>query len=241
MLEVLRQIFMGQGHVPGGTSDDVALQPDCQAPLLCSIIREERIAPNQPPPVGTFFFPGAGFDGGYINDFVVAMDEAGIDSVNSVVDNMSFGTAVDALSSAFTMREDLGGLVSAQPNLNISKQFNLVGYSYGSLVAAQTAAAYARGGNKVDNLVLVGSPISADFLAALIIAPNVRKVIIVNLTDQGDPIEPGMSQILLLASSFELAYQMIAGEGHFYYAPLTPEGNARRRQLAAQLYDAGLR
>jgi len=40
------------------------------------------------------------------------------------------------------------------------EQFNLAGYSYGSVVQAHAALRLANSGQKIDNLILVGSPIS---------------------------------------------------------------------------------
>ena len=246
ILEVLRKILVKvilreETSNEDPEEEEEPLRLDCPVDLLCSDVREVRIAPNQAPPYGTYFFPGAGFDGGYINDFVLAFTEAGIARVNSTTDSMSFGTAIDALSSVFTMTGDIGGVVSAQSNADATTQFNLIGYSYGSLVAAQTAAAYARSQVFVDNLVLIGSPISLEFLGQLQANPFVRNVIVVNLTQHGDPIVPGISKAALLAETFTLAMQQQNGTGHFYYAPQTAEGAARRRALAADLFAQGLR
>lgn len=45
-------------------------------------------------------------------------------------------------------------------NLKEGKQLNLIGYSYGSVIQAYTAIDLIQQGYKVDNLVLIGSPIS---------------------------------------------------------------------------------
>lgn len=44
--------------------------------------------------------------------------------------------------------------------LKKDEQFNLVGYSYGSVLQAQVALKLANSGQTIDNLVLIGSPIS---------------------------------------------------------------------------------
>ncbi|MXV18004.1 alpha/beta hydrolase [Hufsiella ginkgonis] len=46
--------------------------------------------------------------------------------------------------------------------LKEGEQFNLVGYSYGSVLQAQAALKLAKSGQVIDNLVLIGSPISTD-------------------------------------------------------------------------------
>ena len=51
--------------------------------------------------------------------------------------------------------------LSANP-LAEGEQLNLAGYSYGSVLQAQTALRLADEGTFVDNLILIGSPISDD-------------------------------------------------------------------------------
>lgn len=124
-------------------------------------------------------------------------------------------------------------------------QFNLIGYSYGSLMAAQTAHVYGNNGHVVDHLVLIGSPIDADFLADLQGNPNIQRVIIINLQEHGDPIYAGISQWRLTAASWKLKAQddesgNTKGIGHFYYRPASEEGKRRRRELAKFLVQEGL-
>jgi hypothetical protein len=124
-------------------------------------------------------------------------------------------------------------------------QFNLIGYSYGALVAAQTAAYYADKGQYVNNLVLIGSPISEEFLSQLQSNSNIGNVIVRNLTFNKDPIYAGIPYSELVASASLLAYDMVAdpqaGTGHFYYVPDNQTGQTRRAELAQQLYESGLR
>src|SRR5690606_10861922 len=46
--------------------------------------------------------------------------------------------------------------------LEEGEQFNLAGYSYGSVLQAQAALRLANDGQYIDNLILIGSPISDD-------------------------------------------------------------------------------
>ena len=46
--------------------------------------------------------------------------------------------------------------------LKEGEQFNLAGYSYGSVLQAQIALKLAKSGQVIDNLILIGSPISSD-------------------------------------------------------------------------------
>lgn len=122
-------------------------------------------------------------------------------------------------------------------------QFNLVGYSYGSLLAAQTANYYASQGNVVNHLVLIGSPIDAGFLAQLRAHKNIKKVVVIDLREHGDPIYAGIPQWELARAASTLGEQMLRnrGEGHFYYAHVTADSPRRWKELAGRLYAEGLR
>jgi len=193
---------------------------------------------------GTYFFPGAGMDGAYVRPMVKAMRNAGINSAMYVDrDKWSGGTAMDAaigsvLGRDYDPRFPMLLRVSTNP---AASQFNLIGYSYGSMVAAQLAAKYAREGTVVDHLVLIGSPISQSFLRMLRDIAAIRKVVVIDLDEYGDPIYAGMSVIELFMELPLLASQMPESEGHFYYAEPSEVGNQRRRTLAEELYRVGVR
>jgi hypothetical protein len=129
-------------------------------------------------------------------------------------------------------------------------QFNLIGYSFGSLIAAQSAIYYADKGKTVNHLVLIGSPISKSFLEELKNHKNIGKVIIRNLKQYGDPIYAGMPKSEL-TENFDTITKLITqfvscdgeetGKGHFYYAPGDKRGQTRRAELAADIYKEGLR
>ncbi|MFN9808097.1 MAG: alpha/beta hydrolase [Deltaproteobacteria bacterium] len=72
-------------------------------------------------------------------------------------------------------------------------QRNVVGYSYGSVVGAHAALELARQGQRVDNLVLVGSPIhdGSDLQRALLDHANIGNVLRVDI--HGDPASNGIS------------------------------------------------
>jgi pimeloyl-ACP methyl ester carboxylesterase len=63
--------------------------------------------------------------------------------------------------------------------LKNGEQLNLAGYSYGSVLQAQVALRLADKGIKVDNLILIGSPISdkSELYHALVTNANISKVI----------------------------------------------------------------
>lgn len=200
-------------------------------------------------PRGTIYWGGAGLDGPYIADQLKALQEVGITYV--FAGTRTYSMPVDAIRSGFSIRyrggpEDEDWAIHGMEN-NPSQQFNMIGYSYGSLLAAQTAYFYAYHGHIVDNLVLVGSPIDEDFLDDLKKLKSIKNIVIKDLRDYGDPLFAGISQMRLIVSGITLAKQMQKtqetgeGVGHFYYASATKEGAKRRRDLAGFIYRQGLR
>jgi len=192
---------------------------------------------------GTFFIGGAGMDGIYIPKLIEAFHEAGIKSaVYLDREKWSNGQNFDATLGVFLGRDyDLWFPMLLRIRLNSHEQFNLIGYSYGSLIAAQLAAKYARYGTPVDHLVLIGSPISEEFLNVVNTMDRIKKVIVINLDEHGDPIYAGMEASELVSNSVKLFLQMQESEGHFYYAKEGGVGGKRRKELAEELYKLGLR
>lgn len=200
-------------------------------------------------PRGTVYWGGAGLDGPYIADQLSALQEAGLKYVYG--GTRTYSMPVDAIRSGFSVRYrgspvDEDWAIKGMED-NPSTQFNMIGYSYGSLLAAQTAHFYAHNGHIVDNVVLVGSPIDEDFLRDLKKQKNIKNVVLRDLKEFGDPLFAGMSQLRLVVSGITLARQMQKtqqtgeGFGHFYYASATEGGARRRRDLARFIYRQGLR
>ena len=198
---------------------------------------------------GTYFFGGAGLDGEYIPDMAAALKEAGISDVHIPNRELwSAGTFVDAAVGTFVLHEQIE-LGSRLTELNEKfsgsgdgkGQFNLIGYSYGAQVVAHIATTRAAKGGTVDNLVLIGAPISADFVTSLEQNAGIRNVIVKDLNARRDPIYAGVSRREMLVFAPLLAYQMTQSEGHFYYAPGNADGALRRRELGRELYNEGLR
>jgi LysM repeat protein len=224
-----------------------------------------QIASNPDPARGlTVYLGGAGNNGAYIPDQVLALQGAGIPG--AVEGTFTRGMVLDASEGSLRLRDrwqfDKGmgtwgpyknELDWSIPNItgiqfpeNMTGQFNLVGYSYGSLVAAQSAIYHADQGRYVDNLVLIGSPISAEFLGELRANSNIGNVIVKNLDFNQDTIYAGMPLNEAITSVPRLTRDMAydsegAGRGHFYYAPMNQAGVVRRQQLAEELYRLGLR
>ncbi len=202
---------------------------------------------------GSYFFGGAGMQGDYLAGMLQAMTEAGIGQVAlgnrsrwQIAPDWSEDPRrlVDAAFGVELLRrgEVLGMAMGIEDYGTTGAQFNLIGYSYGSLVAAQVAIKYARQyGGVVDHLVLIGAPISAPFLMALRSEWRIRRLIVVDLVAQGDPIHAGMTYGELLIAVPTLAAQISAGAGHFWYSESGEVGHERRRQLAEHLYSLGLR
>jgi hypothetical protein len=201
-------------------------------------------------PNGTFYFGGAGLNGDYISGMKDALEEAGISGVRTIdPEGLSAGAIVDAAIGYLALNEKMEGFPHSLglPDSG-SEQFNMIGYSFGSLLAAQYAAKYADAGFKVDNLVLVGSPISKKFLTELQGHKNIRNVIVKDLTSHGDPIRAGMSvgnpiKAYNLITTLGSQDEQRNGSGHFYYRCTNcgATGQQRRKQLAQELYDGGLR
>jgi hypothetical protein len=80
-------------------------------------------------------------------------------------------------------------------------------------------------------------------LNKLKINKNIKKVVVVNLTDHGDPIYAGITQLDLINAVPLIQHQQDRnkGEGHFYYAHATAESPARWASLAKKMFDEGLR
>jgi len=116
-------------------------------------------------------------------------------------------------------------------------QRNLIGYSFGGGVAASVARQLADSGIQVDNLVLIATAVSIQFLRNLQISPNIKRVIVVNLPD--DVVRPGTNP-LALSSVLDPLVGDATINPHFFFA----EGEVnqvRREQLARLLYALGLR
>ncbi len=192
---------------------------------------------------GTYFLGGAGLDGIYIPRLIDAFHQAGIKSaIHLDREKWSAGQYMDASIGVFFGREydpRFPMLLRVHPNSH--EQFNLIGYSYGSLFAAQLAVKYARLGSVVDHLVLIGSPISENFLKIVRGMKTIKKVVVINLDKHGDPIFAGMDTSELALSAFLLREQMKTSSGHFYYAEKGSIGDKRRKELAEELYKLGLR
>ncbi len=227
------------------------LVPAAMATAALTLKRDTRAATVYvKKPRGTLYWGGAGLDGPYVQPQLAAFREAGIAHVSAGLTNSASqlvgkrGALFDAVRAGTLIRyRDDSEWTITSGMTDIAPQFNLVGYSYGSLLAAQTANWYARQGHVIENLVLIASPIDRDFLSDLQKHNCIRKVVVIDLTDFGDPIHAGMSQTDLLEALPTLYTQDAngIGEGHFYYAHIVRGSNLRWEALAKRIFSEGLR
>lgn len=203
-------------------------------------------------PKGTLYWGGAGLDGDYINPTLDALRKAGIENVSVGLTNTGTrffprelkiaGTIIDAFRAGVSIRHQDDGEWAITRNMQTGRQFNLIGYSYGSLLAAQTANFYARNGIEVHNLVLIGSPIAPDFLDQLRSRKKILKISIFDIP--GDDIHAGMSQAELINPAVLLKLKRDMednkGAGHFYYGHMTPDLPRRLAELAKNIRARGL-
>lgn len=202
-------------------------------------------APAAPAPdlKGTYFYPGAGMKGDYIAAMQAELERAGISQVSVIRrDRWSTGSELGDLALCPALRHRFNR-VAAPDRADFSgsgRQFNLIGYSFGSLAAAQDAYAHAQAGGKVDHLVLIGSPISPAFLGQLHDHPNIGKVRVIDLALFGDPIHPHLRGWRLAGAMGLLAWQYHRGTGHFQFSSACVLGRRRQRVLARGLRRAGL-
>jgi len=120
-------------------------------------------------------------------------------------------------------------------------QFNIIGYSWGAIIAARSAVYHADIGVTVDHLVLIGAPINKSLLKSVRTNSQIKKVIIINLSDHGDPLFAGITDEMIIKSAARLGKQMTSATGHFYYSATGGTGQTRRRKLVKRLYNEGLR
>jgi hypothetical protein len=198
-------------------------------------------------PGRNFFFAGAGHDTdstGYIDGFRRAFAQAGLSDFTDT--NVSSGTRPTDITTTMALYQGPTSLTIPAAEA-VSKgtvaagtavptgQRNLIGYSFGGAVAASVARQLADTGTVIDNLVLIATPISFQFLRGEQIAANIKRVIVVNLPN--DIIRPGTSPAIL---SSVLTVGPPTVTPHFFFA----EGQVnqlRREQLARLLFSLGMR
>lgn len=210
--------------------------------------RDEKIVQIalERPQKGNIFFPGAGFEGDYIDEFEKIMKEIGFINVQcdrsdspNTSGNMLFDVitidSTNMLIGTLNFIDHLGSYPSLGP------QLNLIGYSYGGVVAAAAAAGYTNvTGFVVDNLILIATPIYENSLNLLRKNKKIKKIIIRDLIDQGDVVYAGIPRVEMIAKAVLVGRGIADGEKHFYYAKDGNEGDVRRRELLSWIKAQGV-
>nr|WP_255669518.1 alpha/beta hydrolase [Myroides oncorhynchi] len=122
--------------------------------------------------------------------------------------------------------------------LKEGEQLNLAGYSYGSVLQAHVALRLADEGIKVDNLVLIGSPISdkSELYNALLDNENIGKVI------REDIVNDKLSNPQSLEEFIEGGKQNSSDKGpHFNLARPGDEEDKNIDKLAKKLVNEGVK
>lgn len=196
---------------------------------------------------GTYFFGGSGMDGPYIQHMVTALKDVGIKKSYAAHKKVwSQGSVLlDGLSVMWLYNRDRTKTDFSHFHSGTG-QFNLVGYSYGSIQVAQIAADYADAGGKIDHLVLIASPIHTEFLSSLIAQPNIRHIHQITLSPYGDTMGPTQNMLDLIVTGLKIIPDFMAGAfrpftGHFALVRHDEIGQQRVHQIAENLYEVGLR
>lgn len=232
------------------------------APLFALVIATALMtfSPNIKPatayvksPKGTIYWGGAGLDGDYIIPTLTAFRNAGIKNISVGLTNTAtrslpnkigiLGIFFDTIRAGLTIRYEDDSDWTINSGMTNGEQFNLIGYSYGSLLAAQTANFYAKNGVTVNNLILISSPIDAAFLNHLKNSKRINKVTVLNIKD--DAIYAGITQTGLMNPSaiqkLGKEMQQNKGQGHFYFAHPVPDLPARLKALTEQIASTGVK
>jgi uncharacterized protein RhaS with RHS repeats len=155
-----------------------------------------------PAGLNTLFLGGAGYESEtkiYASAIVQKMQAAGIPSPEYLPIGTRGGQAGNIWLTLMNMKYANESIPTrnvtdkvCEASNNEGGQRNLVGYSYGSTIAAQAALRIANSGSVIHNLILVGSPISNDspLYKALTKNSNIRNVYRIDIPN--DPFSGGI-------------------------------------------------
>jgi RHS repeat-associated protein len=206
-----------------------------------------------PDGAGTYFVNGAGNDQsarwGYNEKIVNALLSVGIANVKHVpiTQGQELDQAYSFFASSKRILEPNSAILAKAviiDNLAAGEQRNISGYSFGAVVAAQAALLVADAGYQVDNLILIGAPISteSDLYKALSSNANIKNIIRVDIPNDPfsnpESLTPG-DGVVGFAKGVMQFMEMGDNIPHFKYA--RPENDAERAQLADELYEQGVR
>jgi len=203
----------GNGYL-GGTEEQYDRYAAAMAELARESTREMRNVPkldSKGEQVTTLVLGGAGYESGsatYMPDIAEAIRQSGVKGVAYLPISHPQPMIQQAanVSSVLRFRDapvpaDDGSTGTLFPAIlhrvrsafsPAASERNIVGYSYGTVVGAQAAIAMANDGMRVDNLILVGSPIepTSDLARNLETHPNIGRVVWLDIA--GDPLSGGI-------------------------------------------------
>ena len=147
---------------------------------------------------------------------------------NSYLENSDIGKIPvgDILNPVISILRSIPVTRAINASNNEGGQRNFVGYSYGSIIAAHSALDLANRGIYVDNVGLVGSPISSDsyLYRSLVNNPNIGNVSRIDIAN--DPFSNGVDSIRFIK------HPWASQEIHFYY---TRNSQNQQNELARQI------
>ncbi len=169
---------------------------------LYSYVKNNPVNSIDPAGLNTLWMGGAGYESetkGYSEAIVSKMKSAGIASPEYLPIGTSGGQAGNIWITLWNLKYENNSIPTrkitdkvCQASNTEGGQRNLVGYSYGSTIAAQAALRMANSGTVVDNLILVGSPIANDspLYKALTSNSNIKNVTRIDIAN--DPFSGGI-------------------------------------------------
>jgi len=201
------------------------------------------------------FYGAVGQGGEYLERFRAAFLKAGIrhptipnygdpwtvDGLRRLTGEVGGLTDRNDLAYARSLAGDPGMRAAArQARASSGGPYNLGGYSNGGVMAAAQAFAVAENGGVVDHLVLIGAPINADLYEALRRHRNIRRLIVIDLRREGDPVRSGMSDGEIRRAVPDLGRQFPPKSGHFSLSGTDRTSDGARDALARRLAREGV-
>ena len=162
-----------------------------------------------------------------ISDFVRVNESMGKngDVAFTALNKDSQAKNLDSMFAVQSVANDYIKNLKSNP-LDNGEQFNLAGYSYGSVMQAQAALNLAQRGIIIDNLVLIGSPISSDseLYKQLSNTPNIKNIIRQDIS--GDLLSNSRSSIDFTWGGIKAALPILDGDNSHHFDLARPGSKA---------------